>query len=305
MTKFTPKRHMLSGPHQKNTQNTLTSTLKSYAMFGFVDNYAANLERKCHAGRIGIITNLIPNVRLGLAYNRNKEAAKEHIGMRFGTASGSVKAQTTTDSLSAVISWNTDNFGFTGHLASCYGWGKVKTNRYFTHGDSEVGAKGKPDISLGGGLFQLGYNLPITKHCSFTPYIEYMLSTVSWSSYREKTGPLPCKISQNKEYVMEQSISLRNQWKVTTNSQLQTWVSVISGKRTLESIYSKPLVAQIDMYKASVPTYKKRYVRTELGLSYEANIIDTINIGINTSVRLEKTKRFEGQQVNTYIQYTY
>lgn len=305
MTKFTSKRHMLSGPHQKNTQNTLTSAFKSYSMFGFIDNYTANLERKCRGGRIGIITNLMPNVRLGLAYNRNKEAAKEHIGMRFGTASGSVKAQTTTDSLSAVISWNTDKFGFTGHLASCYGWGKVKTNRYFTHGDSEVGAKGKPDISLGGGLFQLGYNLPITKRFSFTPYIEYMISTVSWSSYSEKTGPLPCKISQNKEYVMEQSIGLRNQWKVTTNSQLQSWVSAISGKRTLEGIHSKPLIAQIDRYKASIPTYKKRYVRTELGLSYEANIIDTINIGINTSVRLEKTKRFEGQQINTYIQYTY
>lgn len=305
MTRFTSKRHMLSGPHQKNTQNTLISALKSYVMFGFIDNYTANLERKCRGGRIGIITSLMPNVRLGLAYNRNKEAVKEHIGMRFGTASGSVKAQTTTDSLSTVISWNTEDFGFTGHLASCYGWGKVKTNRYFTHGDSEVGAKGKPDISLGGGLFQLGYNLPITKHFSFTPYIEYMLSTVSWSSYHEKTGPLPCKISQNKEYVMEQSIGLRNQWKVTTNNQLQTWVSVISGKRTLASIYSKPLIAQIDRYKASIPTYKKRYVRTELGLSYEANLIDTINIGLNTSVRLEKTKRFEGQQINTYIQYTY
>lgn len=52
----------------------------------------------------------------------------------------------------------------------------MKNTRTVTHGDSKASAKGTPDISLIGGLVQLGYNISISKSISITPYKEAMLS---------------------------------------------------------------------------------------------------------------------------------
>lgn len=275
-----------------------------YQPFGSVTSYTTNLEHKIRSGNCGVITNIAPKFSIGVAYHHNNEPQKEHIGIQINSAIGSVKTKSETDSVSVVVAWNTKEKGFTGHLVSCYGWGKVKNNRTIIYSDGQVNAKGKPDVTLNGGLAQFGYNIALGV-CSITPYIENTISKVEWSPYSEKTGPVPCKISQNKEFIMEQSIGLRNQWELKGNAELHIWGAGISGKRNTHGLQSNPVVSLLPIYEASIPSYNKRYLRTELGVSYEKKVSDTFYVGLNGKTRFKNMKKTEGQQANVYLQYVY
>lgn len=43
-----------------------------------------------------------------------------------------------TNSLTAVISWNVKEHGFTETISSCYGWGKLKTLRTVSSAGRDV-----------------------------------------------------------------------------------------------------------------------------------------------------------------------
>lgn len=279
--------------------------LNTFRPFARIDSYEANLESKVCSGQAGVVTDIMSGVSLGLAYNCHKDEAKEFGGIQLGSGLGSVKAKTEVEGLSAIVAINPEKAGFTGHIASSYGWGKIKNTRTFSHGDGQVSTKGAPDISLTGGLVQVGYNIPVSKNVIVTPYTEVMFSVVTWDPYKEKSGLLPSLISGNTERVMEKNIGIRSQWKMDKNSLVQGWVVGISGSRNTAALSAKPLMAPIDKYKAYVPMNKRQYVRTEFGLLYTTNLTKRLALGINGQARFEKVKKVEGQNVGLQLQYTY
>ena len=276
-----------------------------YYVFAFTDDYKANLERKVRSGQAGIIAELCNGVHFGLTYSRHNDEKKEYTGMQLGKGRGSVKAKSEIESIAAVVTFNADRPGITGHFASCYGWGIVKNKRFFTHAGRETSSSGSPAISITGGLVQIGYNLYISKSCSVTPYVEGVLSIAKWKPYNEKRGDLPCKLSESSESIFEKSIGLRSDWRVSESSILQTWISGISGSQTSSNVSLQPLVAPMKRYEVSVPMRNKNYLRAECGATYVSKITDSLFTGATMLFSFVKRQKLHNQQINTYVQYVF
>lgn len=296
--------------HFQPTGPTITPTMiktlfSSTHMFSSAAIYSSNLEKKCRSGKIGIITEITPKINVGLVYNHYKDTFKEHVGIPLGSAVGSVKAKTDTESFFTVLSLNPNKPGFTGHLATCYGWGRLKNIRQVAYNGVEVSTKGKPNISLTGGLLQLGYHIPFSKKLSIIPFVESMFSRVRWKSYKEQSGYLPCSIGRNREKLREHSIGLRNHWKFTEGSQLQAWVSNIFGHREVTNITLQPIHHSMAFHKLSVPSIKGSYSRVELGIMYELGIKDFFKLGLNGKVQFATLHKPCNQHIMASFQYMY
>lgn len=300
----TIKRHFQpTGP--MITPTMIKTLFSSTRMFSSADIYSSNLEKKCRSGKIGIITEVTPKINVGLVYNHYKDTFKQHVGIPLGSAVGSVKAKTDTESFFTVLSLNPNKPGFTGHLATCYGWGRLKNIRQVAYNGVEVSTKGKPNISLTGGLLQLGYHIPFSKKLSIIPFVESMFSRVRWKSYKEQSGYLPCSIGRNREKLWEHSIGLRNHWKFTEGSQLQAWVSNIFGHREVTNITLQPIHHSMDFHKLSVPSIKGSYSRVELGIMYELGIKDFFKLGLNGKVQFATLHKPCNQHIMASFQYMY
>lgn len=289
---------------QEDLQSVYNNLWTPYQLFGFMDSYETNLEHKVCSGRTGITVPILPDVYAAFAYNRHTDN-KEYVGARVYDTIGSVTATSKTDGLSMAFALNPDQKGFSGQFAHCYSWGKVKTSRSVIHAESESSSKGHPDIHLSGTLFHIGYNIPLSKRIRITPYMEYVESTVCWDAYAETSGLLPCRMSKNKERLVEQHIGLHHFWDITDAIQLQTWLARVSGKRETAQLCSRPLVAPIRLYEACIPAYKKRYVGTEFGLTYDTKLTEHIHFGLKSMIRLEKAKKIDTSTIYFHIQYTY
>lgn len=238
-------------------------------------------------------------------YSRHNDEKKEYTVMQLDEGRGFVKAKSEIESIAAVVTFNTDHPGITGHFASCYGWGKVKNKRFFTHAGSETSSSGSPAITITGGLVQVGYNLYVSKSFSVTSYVEGMLSIAKWEPYNEKRGILLCKLSESNECIFEKSIGLRSNWRFSENVVLQTWISGISGNQTSTNVSLQPLVAPIKRYKVSVPIKSKNYLRSECGLTYISKVTESFSTGTAVLCSFSKTQKLYNQQVSAYITYVF
>lgn len=288
--------------HSKEVQE-----LMSYRVIGFTDTKKTNLEYKVGSSQVGFLINPTAGLGVGLAYSRYKDATKEHQGIAvFSSASGSVKTRAELDGLGVMFAWNPKGQGITGHVAGYYGWGELKNTRSFTHGEAEVSASGTPDVSLSGGLVQLGYTIPVSKKVSLTPYVECMVSTVSWNPYKERIGLLPSEISGNIEKVLEKSIGLCNCWEINHTSFIQSWVVGVSSYQSTEKLSAKPLIAGYSStYKTSIPSHTKRRTKAEVGISYKSQLTSNLEVGFHSKVQLEKERKTPQQQVNVQLQYVF
>lgn len=303
------KYQKLQGPNRVlkaglQSQNNLQG-ISACRMFAFTDKYECNLEKKTRSGRAGLVAELSPGMTVGLVYTRHNDGRKSFEGIQLGTGSGSVTSKTEAEALSAVIALNPEGGGVTGHIASYHGWGKMKTSRSFTHAGSEVSAKGKPDIYLSGGLIQFGYNISFSKTSTLTPCVEGMMSTVNWDAYTERSGLLPCKISRSEEYVTEKSVGLRHHWKPTSRFQLQSWIACVSGERRTDSVSCRPVVMPIKKYESYVPVQERKYVHTEFGASYSMSVTDTLQLGVDGMMRLDKVHKVKGKSMSLSLMYLY
>ncbi|OMQ01794.1 hypothetical protein BW722_06770 [Lawsonia intracellularis] len=272
-------------------------------MFAFTDKYECNLEKKIRSGRAGLVAELFPGMTAGLAYTRHNEGRKSFEGIQLGTGSGSVTSKTESEALSAVIALNSEGGGVTGHIASYHGWGKMKTSRSFIHAGSKISAKGKPNIYLNGGLIQVGYNISLSKTTILTPYIEGMMSMVNWDAYTERSGLLPCKISRSEEYVAERSVGLRHHWKPTSGFQIQSWIACISGERRTDGVSCRPLVMPIKKYESYISVQERKYVHIEFGASYSMSVTDTLQLGIDGMIHLDKVHKIKGKSMSLSLMY--
>lgn len=304
---FYVKTQRVRGPVKifKGNNQLVPTGVNFLSPFATINSYEGNLEHKIRSGQVGVMIDVAPGFCCGFAYNRHYNNIKDYSGVQLGTGIGGVKTKSETECLSTVITLNPNKAGFTGQLASSYGWGKVKNTRSFTHANRGVCANGTPNISLTGGLIQLGYNILVSRDVTVTPYIETLYSLVKWSSYKELSGPLPCEVSKNKEQVIEKSIGVRSHWQVTNKSQLQVWVAGISRDCGIDSIRCKPLRSRSSRYEASVPGSRRIYQRTEFGVSYTASLTDKLVLGIHSMIHLESPRKIEGQQMSLALQYVY
>ncbi len=277
----------------------------SYKIFGFMDNYEANLERKVRSGRVGVSMSLIPGVKGTFAYDTSKQGMRKHNGFSLQESKGSAAIKSATEGFSTAFVMNPDKTGFISHVASSYGWGKVKTHRYVRHGQATIHTKGNPASTLSGGLIQVGYNVPIFEEHQITPYIEHIISTVQWKAYEEKAQMIPCAVSRNKEQVIEQSIGLRHQWTVQQRQHLQTWVAHVAGKRTVSGLTSKPIMSNNPWYEITVPHYKQKYSGTEVGFTYQIAYSELCTVGLNGSMRFQTIKKTDKQNYSLYMQYVF
>lgn len=238
-------------------------------------------------------------------YEHNSSSSKEYTGVMFDSAIGSAKATMNTNALSAIFIWDTGKTGFSGCIASYYGWGKMKNARQYLHTEETISSKGSPDIMLGGGLIQLGYNCFISKSVMITPYIEYLFITTGWKEYNEITGPLPSHISSAKEQLISKNIGIRSRINLMGNSQLQTWVTGVFGQRNLGTITAQPLKSTNSIYKAMVQKSKNKYVQGEGGLSYEVIVTNNCKIGLSGDVQFEKNRPLKNGNVRCFFHLTY
>lgn len=302
---FYSKEQKFQGPVmqvQKETQIKI-SGLSAFNIFANIDSYKTNLERKVRSGQAGVLIDVISGLSCGLAYNCHKGDTREYKGTLLDK--GAVKTKTDTVSLSAIIVANTNKTGFTGQLISSYGWGKVKNIRSFSHANREVNTKGLPSMRFTGGLIQVGYNVLVSKDIIITPYVETMYSLVKWVPYKEVSGSLLCKLSENKEQVIEKSIGLRSHWQATSMSQIQIWIAGVSGHIETNSIKCELIQIDASRYKVSVPKNENGYKRTELGILYTANLTNNLELGINSVIRFESFKKFGGQQMTLSLRYVH
>lgn len=287
-------------------QDNAFQELMPYRVIGFTDTKHTNLECKLGSSQVGLLVSPKDGLSVGLAYNRYKDTGKEHQGISLGGGSGSAKSKVELDGLSMLVAWNPRGQGFTGHVVGYYGWGELKSERSFTHDGEQVTSKGTPGISLSGGLIQLGYTIPVTKQVSFTPYVECMVSNVTWNGYRETTEPLPCEVSSNKEKVFEKSIGLRNRWDVSERSCIQSWVAGVSSYRSTDKVHAKPLIAAYgSKYEASIPSHGRQSTKAELGMSYKSKVTRNVEIGLQGKAQLDKSNKRPQHQVNVHFQYMF
>ena len=157
-----------------------------------MNKYTTNLENKLRSAQVGIILNFSPTINIGLAYNCNKKEYKGYSGAQLNSSNGSVKSKSVTDGLAAaaIFTLNPEKKGITGTMIGSYSWGKVTNAHRVTHGEKHIVTKGNPDITLTGGLVQLGYNIPTIKTLMLTPYVECLISNVRWSPYTEEQSPV-------------------------------------------------------------------------------------------------------------------
>lgn len=287
-------------------QESAFQELMPYRVIGFTDTKHTNLECKLGSSQVGLLVSPKDGLSAGLAYNRYKDTGKEHQGASLGAGSGSAKSKAELDGLSMLVAWNPRRQGFTGHVVGYYGWGELKNERSFTHDGAQATSKGTPGIILSGGLIQLGYTILVTKQMSFTPYVECMVSNVTWNGYRETTGPLPCEVSSNKEKVFEKSIGLRNRWDVSERSCIQSWVAGVSSYRSTDKVHAKPLIAAYgSKYEASVPSHGRQSTKAELGMSYKSKVTRNVEIGFQGKAQLDKSNKRPQHQVNIHFQYMF
>lgn len=68
---------------------------------------------------------------------------------------------------------------------------------------------------------------------------------------------------------------------------------------------AKPLMASIDEYSVSIPSKKRQYMRTEVGLSYTAKLTKRLEVGVNGLMHFDKVKKLERQKFGVQMQYKY
>lgn len=302
LTKLISRKRYSSISQYDTVQHTYNIS-SPYRVFGGVDAYSKNLEHKIRSSQAGVMFTPHPGYTVKLSYDHHKKDVQEHSGLQFGTAIGSVKSYIETDGLSTIFSWYPCGTGFTGHLAGYYGWGQLKNTRFFTHADNQVCSKGSTDMHLNGGMIQLGYIFLLSKKLTIIPYVESILSRVDWHSYKETIGVLPCTISSHKEICLEKSIGLCCQWHISSSTQLQCWGIRTSGTSNADKITSQPTRGP-STYAIIVPDYKKKYMRTELGLSYSSKLTDFFTIVLNSNTQLNSNKHHK-QNVTVHLRYTY
>lgn len=279
--------------------------LKRYVHhFVTFDSYKTNFEHKLGSGQAGIVTDMTSGVYLGLVYSRHNNHGKIDSSIPNSPWTGTIKVRTNTESLSAGLAFNIGGTGITGHFASCYGWGKAKNIRSVMHGTMEVCSKGSPDIRIGGGLVQLGYNLSVSKQIRLIPYIETTCSVVQCGSYKESLSLFSCELTKNKEQVIEKSIGIRSYWKPSDMLQAQLWIAAVSGCRDVKSLSCNIVKSRLK-HEVSVPSKQTRYKKTDVGLSYLINITPRLCLEMNGMMSFENIKKSKEKQLTLFFTYNY
>lgn len=275
--------------------------VKSFHISTQWDSYISNLEYTLQAAKVGFLATPIDRLNVGLTYQHNKHISKEFYGIQKGCSFGTAKAITSTDSLAAVVAWNTGAVGFTGYLSGCCGWGNMKNTRMVTHAGIKTYSKGNPKITLHGGLIRLGYNFQIVDGMLLTPYLESMFVSSGWSPYEEITGLFPAKISGNSEKVVERVMGLSHSWAITDNMHVQTWVVRSIKKHRMKELRSKVGIGR--QYILSIPKRHNQYIQHEVGLSYENKLLETFSIRLDSLWRFDQKNKCKEQQTGFFFQY--
>lgn len=268
-----------------------------------LDSYTLNLEYKLRSAKVGFLMNPMDMFTVGLTYQHHQNTSKEFSGLQKGWSFGAAKATTNTDSLAAIIAWNPNSRGFSAYLSGCCGWGVMKNTRMVTHLGMKTYAKGNPKLTLHGGLIQFGYNFQIADRMLFTPYVESMFVSSKWSPYEEISGLFPARISGNSEQVLENAIGVNHSWSITDSVQLQTWVARGIKKHIIKELSSEPLINRQHRYTISVPKIYKQYLQSEVGLSYEHRLLETLSIRLDSIWRFYQQGKDKEYQTGVFLQY--
>ncbi|RBN32683.1 hypothetical protein DR192_06580 [Lawsonia intracellularis] len=284
-TRFGSHFRRLASKKSKHIFSGITNNIP-YRITTSLDSYCSNMEYKAASGQMGVLFDLWPTLTAGFIYGRHNDRVQKTNGMQGDLKSSSVSTRKKLDSLSAVVAWNTKKNGFIGHIVTYYGWGTVTNIRSVPHADCMVKTKGTSEIQSIAGLIQLGYNLQLSSEIVCIPYVEYMFSSIRCAGYQEYTGILPSKFTRNNEQTQEKSIGLRSQYKVSQNSQLQGWISYVSGQYHFAEFKSTLLGIPNIRYSVSIPSYKKEYSGTEIGMIHESKLTSRCTIGAHMIIHL-------------------
>ncbi len=302
---ITPKLSRLSRPSVKKNKAYPHILQNNTKIFGFVDGYENNLNKKHKPGRVGLVVPLSTNSSVTFAYNHNSKEQRQFTNFSTHTGLKLSQVKTTLDGFSLAIVLNPYKAGPTASVAACYNFGTAKTSRFYAHGPLYSKAKGSPRVAMHGWIASVGHNIPLSTTCVITPYVETLLSMANWSSYKEKNF-IPCSVSNNKEHVVETSIGLRSTLNIAPHFQIQGWVASTSGVKRLSSLQTSTDICHFSyLYNISLPKYKKNYKNIELGLGYENRIMDTLVVGITGSMYLKQLKSSKKQNLTTHINYLF
>lgn len=299
------RRHQRRSPISYSQASSSVHLFETNQLVAFIDKQTINVEQKVGSGRFGVISQISPQMHIGLAYSRGQEMSKEHRGIDVDKGIGSANTRTKTDGLSGIIAWNIRDVGFTVYCAGCYDTGTIMNVRYSTYGNQCMKTKGNPTITMTGGLFQLGYTIPIFQSAFLKPYIESIHSRVTWKTYEETYGPLPCIISSNTENVWEQRIGLHSHWKVSEVTQLQAWIANVFGHRTIHSLRSRPLYIPTELAEVFIPRQHRKYRRIEIGIAHDAILGDSITLRLHGNVYRTNARKLDIQQIGCCLMYQY
>lgn len=291
---------LLKGRTKKNSEpkNENVTFPSLYNMFYSLDKYNVNMEEKCRSAQLGFISYSVEKTIIGFAYDYSFNKVTKDREMVVG----STKATTNTHMLSSIMTYNTNEKGLTGQLATCYGWGKINTTRYVIPVERHIGIKGAPNIKLGGALAWVGYNFFLSPSMRFTPYLEGVVTKVVRNAYCETVGNLSSKVSSHNEQVVETNVGLWYSYDMVSKAHLHTWTAVILGNHLIDKLTYSPLIESVSS-KLVLPKNRKKYTYTEFGIAYEVKPQEVCTVSINGEIRFSKTQKPDDGSMKLFVTY--
>lgn len=274
-------------------------------LFARTNVHSSNLEQHVHSGETGMFILPVNRMALGLAYAYTDNPSKIQQGSLSHTLFGSAESKTEAHTLLTVASWNTMRAGVTGHIAGCYGWGKMRNTRHLLYNNKKISTQGSPTLSFSGALVHVGYAIPVSKTMLLTPYIEQVMVTTQWKPYKEYRGAFPATISRNKEISLQRNVGLLQHWKLSHTAELQTWIAIVSGKRTIHAVTSRPMTMPVALYESHVPIFKNRYTQFELGFAYHTPLTESLSIRILGKSYSKQFHSVNQKQIRCFFLYTF
>lgn len=266
------------------------------SMFKTVNNCPLHRVNKPEPKKIGYFSTSLSGLAIGLGSIHNSYTPSMYTSMISSTS-----AKVQTKGLFATLTWNMDEYGPIGCVIGTHHWGQMKTAQTMLF---DIPKRDVIPITISGIFVQLGYNLPLLCGFSATPYIESKYVVGKYKScYRGLD--LFSHMLKNQERLVDHVVGIRIYSKIKGVSLFQLWFEKNSRQQSLDILGCSSLLQSRSLYNSRLKGYRKSYMYSEIGLSFDYMVNDALSIHAVNSFTLKKIKDMYKVQLQCNIMYAF